>query len=596
MSDSDDEQQRAPAGVCGRRARSASSGTRQSRASRRARAQSTFVAAAAATALVVIARTARTDDADAGSSAPTPADSLPGSPRPMGLGMSPEAPPVPPAPGGRAPSFGAPASDGEWSLRLAGRFSAFESIGLGRTPVGCGSADCTPKPLDGYTGTALHVPPLVQGRLPFYPGAGATFSVQYGNPIVTANVLYYARISGADYNGYYNPQLGPDFGQAYLVITPEPTGPVRLSWRVGGFVEVYAGPGQWGWGIFGPMLAVRGFGETTTADIDLSPDLRLTLKHGIMGVPGVPENFVRGTYEGWIETGVSEWLQHAHAGLTYKNQTSLTLHYASVHSTDERKYLLTFLNTPPHDGRWDAYLAEGRWIADPWGQIGVTAAFWNFVNAASVGDGIWWGLDWTQGAREMINKYLGGNSGGSGQLSAVGAEYDVSLARVLWSPQNFDGRSPDVRIAVAGIIDHTLSTADPVFKDATGFLVGTEIEYRFSKFFSFTLQAYGENRKGLACGSPVAFILPGGPATSEGSSPCYEVLAPSGQMGTEFNEVAGRWAVYSVNPGISFHSDWLSTDRIQLLYGRRFYSSVVDNNIAQPLDRNMFTLGGYVTF
>jgi hypothetical protein len=432
--------------------------------------------------------------------------------------------------------------------------------------------------------------------MPFFPGAGATFSVQYGNPIVTANVLYYARISGQDYNGYYNPQLGPDFGQAYLVITPVPTGPVRLSWRVGGFVDVYAGPGQFGWGIFGPMLAVRGLGETMSADIDLSPDLRLSLRHGIMGVPGVPENFVRGTYEGWIETGVSEWLQHAHAGLTYKNQYSLTLHYASVHSTDERKYLQTFLNTPPHDGRWDAYLAEGRWLGDPWGQFGVTAAFWNFVNAASVGDGIWWGLDWTQGAREMINKFLGANSGGSGQLSAVSAEYDLSLARVLWSPQNFDGRAPDVRVAVAGVIDRTLSTSDPIFKNATGYEVGADIEYRFSKFVSITLQAYGESRVGVACGAAPGLVLPGGTGTLSPSetAPCYELIEPSGS--TTFLENAGRWTVYSVNPGIAFHSDWLSTDRIVLLYGRRFYSSIVDNNIAQPLDRNVFTLGGYVTF
>ena len=85
-------------------------------------------------------------------------------------------------------------------------------------------------------------------------------------------MLYYARISGADYNGYYNPQLGPSFGQAYLTITPEAIGNLHLSWRVGAFVEVYGGPGQWGWGIFGPLLGVRGMGETTSADIDeLSP-------------------------------------------------------------------------------------------------------------------------------------------------------------------------------------------------------------------------------------------------------------------------------------------------------------------------------------
>jgi hypothetical protein len=39
-----------------------------------------------------------------------------------------------------------------------------------------------------------------------------------------------------------------------------------------------------------------------------------------------------------------------------------------------------------------------------------------------------------------------------------------------------------------------------------------------------------------------------------------------------------------------------SLDSIQLFYSRRFYSSAVDSNSAQPLDHHMIALGGYVTF
>jgi hypothetical protein len=524
-----------------------------------------------------------------------PPDAIPGSPRPFGLGLSPEAPPVPPAPGGRAPSFGAPVHDGQWSLQIGGRIAGFEAVGIGRRPASCASAGCTPSAPAGYSGTSLHVPPLVQGRLPFYPGAGATLYFQYGNPVVTAYVLYYARISGSDYNGYYNPQLGPSFGQAYLTITPEAIGNLHLSWRVGAFVEVYGGPGQWGWGVFGPMMGVRGMGETTSADIDVTPDLRLSIKHGVLAVPGVPENFVRGDYDGWIETGVSSYLQHAHLGFTYKNQYSFTLHYDSTQATDERKYLYTFLNGNPHDGRFDTFLAEGKWIADPWGQLGVTAGLWNFDHAASVGDGTWWGLDWTQGAREMINKYLGPYSGGNGKVFALSAEFDTSLARILWFPRSFDGRGPDVGIRLAGIVDWTLASDDRVFKGANGFMIGTEIEYKFSKLFSLTLQGYGESRTGVACASGTASVQPSPFSTVAAAEPCFIVNSSSGAPNT-YAESAGRWAVYSVNPGIAFHTDWLSTDRIQFLYSRRFYSSVVDNNIAAPLDRDVFTLGGYFTF
>jgi hypothetical protein len=58
----------------------------------------------------------------------------------------------------------------------------------------------------------------------------------------------------------------------------------------------------------------------------------------------------------------------------------------------------------------------------------------------------------------------------------------------------------------------------------------------------------------------------------------------------------GPWSVYSLNPGIAYHTDWLTTDRIQLIYSRRYYSAAVDNNSAQPLDRDMIAFGGYVTF
>jgi hypothetical protein len=514
-------------------------------------------------------------DARADEAAPDP---IPGSPRPPGVDLAPDAPPVPPAPGGRAPSFGAPADNGEWSFRIGGRISGWEAFGIGRTPQ---------NPPPGYKGTPLHVPILSQGRLPFWPGAGATLSLQYGNPVLTAYVLYYARFNSPQYQGYYNPQNGPAFGQAYLLVNPEPIGPLRLLFRVGGFVETYGGPGQWGWGIFGPLLAVRGFGETSNADYDLTPDLRLSLTHGVLAVPGVPENWVRGDYNNWIETGVSAFVHHAHAGLIYKNQYTFRLHYASSYGTDERMYLKTFLNQAPHDGRMDTFLAEARWVQDPYGQVGVTAGLWNFDHAASVGDGIWWGLDWTQGAREMINKFIGPYSTGTGKVAAVSAEYDTSIARILWYPRSFDGNGPDLRIAVGGTVYWTLATDDTAFMNTGGFYLGTELEYRFLSWLSATFSAYGENRASPLysfCTPPGGIGQPGNGASTPGGT-CAVYVGPG-----------ARWAVYSVNPGIRFHSDWSSTDSIQLIYSRRFYSSAVDNNPAMPLDTDAVTLGAYVQF
>ena len=481
-----------------------------------------------------------------------PPDSLPGSATPPALGLSPEAPPVPPAAGGRAPSFGAPTPAAPASFRLGGRFFGWESVGIGQKPS---------NPPDGYSGTALHTPALSTGKIPFWGGAGATLNLQYGTPAVTAYASYYMRMNRQEYQGYANPGQGPGFGVAYLLVTPQPIGTLRLQFRVGAFVENYAGPGQWGWGIFGPMLALRGFGETSNGEWDLSPDLRLSLSHGLLVVPGVPEKFVRGDYSGWIETGVSSWVNHAHLGFTYKNQYVFKLHYASDRSADERKGtgnngLDTFLNTPPADGRMDTYLGEGRWQGDPWGQVGASGGLYDFRNAASVGDGVWWAIDWTQGAREMINKYLGPNSNGNGKVAVVSAEYDFSVSRILWAPRSFTGQAADIRVAIAGMIARTVASDDPMYKGATAYFLALDTEYRMTSLFSVTFQTYGESR---------------------------------------YSNV-GRFSVYSVNPGIAYHSGWLSTDRIQLIYSRRWYSSAADFNSAQPLDRDMIAFGGYVTF
>jgi hypothetical protein len=501
-------------------------------------------------ALLLAAGAARADQipstAQAPDAPPAATDAIPGSPTPPGLGLSPEAPPVSPAPGGRAPSFGAPIGDPASSFRFGGRFFGWEAIGIGER-----SSLAMPS-----SGTPIHVPLESTGKTPFWGGAGATLNAQYGTKYLTAYVAYYFRVNNEVYQGYDNPANGPAFGTAYLLVTPDPIGGLRLQFRVGAFTEVYAGPGQWGWGIFGPMLALRGYGETANGEWDLTRRLRLTLTQGFLVVPGVPEDFVQGEYNSWIETGVSSYVAHAHAGLVLDNQWILRLHYAHDHGTDERTYLTTFLGTLPHDGRFDAYIGELRWQGVPWGQIGVSGGLYDFTHAASVGDGIWWGIDFTQGARDMINKFLGPESNGNGTVATIGAEWDFSVSSILWYPRSFTGQAPDLRVGIAAMLTRTLSSDQASYQGMNGYYTGVETEYRFSQLFSLTFQAYGETR----------------------------------------GSYTGEWSVYSLNPGIAFHSDWLSTDRIQLIYGRRFYSQAADPNPAQPLDRNMLALGGYVTF
>jgi hypothetical protein len=345
-----------------------------------------------------------------------------------------------------------------------------------------------------------------------------------------------------------------------------------LRFKIGDFVEIYGGPGQWGWGIFGPMLALRGYGGTGSGEWDLSRDLRLSFTAGLSVVAGVPEDFPRGDYNSWLETGVSSWVDHAHLGLDFKNQYHVKLHYASDHGTDERTHEKNSLGQSLHpDGRMDTYLAEFGWDADPWGHLGVTGGLYDFHRATAVGDGVWWAVDWTQGAQDMMKKYLGNGSNGNGKVAVIGAEYDFSLSRILWYPRSFTGDAPDIGVKIAGMITRTLATDDQYFKDATGYFFGLEAEYKMTSQISVLFKTYGESR-------------------------VANMLVPNPDGDTSVCALYQRWNIFSLNPGIAYHAKWLSMDRIELYYGRRFYSRAVDNNSAQPLDHNMIAFGGYVTF
>lgn len=471
-----------------------------------------------------------------------PADALPGSPKPSGLGLSPDAPPKPAAPGGRAPSYGAPAEDqGDWSFRFGGKFEFATSVGIFERD--------DPRP--GQSDLVLRTPAVTQGYQPFQRGARAGLFLVYGNALVSGTVSFGVGATGREHEGYYSPQQAPNVEQAYLTITPQPLGRLRLHAKVGAFTEAYGSPGQWGWGLFGPLIATRGYGEVINAEYEASSELRFTLAHGVLSVPGVPENYVRGTFTGWNETGVSTFGHHGHVGFNLQNKYVFKLHYAHMEGTDERRLLQI-----PHDGTLDVYVAEAHYYPGHFGQIGVSGAYWDLDHANAVHDGIWWALDWTQGGKDMATQFLGPGSMGSGKIAAVSAQYELSLARILWHPLPFDGRSPDLGIIIAGVRHWTIESGNDDFSGTSGYMIGTELDYRMLPWFSGLLRGYGRRR----------------------------------------HSALGSWEAFSISPGVSFRADWQSAFRIELFYTRHFYSDAVDNNSEDPLDRNVVSLGGQVEF
>src|SRR5262249_44263672 len=138
-------------------------------------------------------------------------------------------------------------------------------------------------------GMRLHTPPHIVGRSPFWSGPGGTLTFQYGNQTITAMVSLEAGLNGPEWEGYQRGEMGPRIRTAYVAVTPAPMGDLRLSFQVGAFPSNYGAPGPWGWGVFGPVLAVHGYGGTAVGTYALTPEMQLHMEYGITGVAAVDE-------------------------------------------------------------------------------------------------------------------------------------------------------------------------------------------------------------------------------------------------------------------------------------------------------------------
>jgi hypothetical protein len=446
-------------------------------------------------------------------------------------------------------------------FRIGGRFSAWGRFGIGREGNGGPTGD---------DGPPLHTPAVIAGPDPIYAGTAATLNFQYGNQTLMAFVSYEVSLAGAEWEGYERAENGARVRTAYLAVTPAPMGAMRLRFQVGAFPAQYGAPGPWGWGMFGPLIAVKGYGGIASLDYDLPDNKILSFEYGLSAVPLVPEQFVRGTYTEWPEVGISSITNHAHAGISFSNKYFVKLHAALDQGRNFRRYIDDDQNTPnvvekKPDGRMIATALELRWVEDPFGQFGITPAYWNFRDAMQVHDGIWWGTYWTAGGRDLTRRHLGPVSNGTGQFMAVSAEYDFSLSRILKSPEPFDGNGPDLRVALGFLPYWTLKTDDPNLKGADGYSVGASFEHVLLSWLSTTYRFFGESRD-----------------------------TAIGSIDDTFQR--GRWSSYNLSLGLALHSDWQSRDRFELAYSRYFYSALADNNPEQPLDKEVFTLGASLAF
>lgn len=465
------------------------------------------------------------------------------------LGMDPGEPQVRSAP----PSvpFGVPASSpSQYTLDFHGYLLLPLRLGLLERK----------DPGPGQSSTALHSPPLIPQNLRRFqyvgvvPDTWAQLNFTYGNSIISGTVILAARAL-TDASGLYNPteQLGANDAFLTLNLTKPVGTPFQV--RVGAMTGRYGSMGARDAGRYGTPLIARtnSIGESVTAGFDLSPDFKLALEQGFGGQLGrPPRGLVPAGWNGFADPNVgASFVNHLHAGLGFRELVQLGLHYFTAFSQDDQ---VTAAGAP--DGRISVLGADVHLNAGRGGHLYLGAQRTQARDAGTVA-GVIEVLN-ARGGPELIDEYLGPDSGGNGDLTVFGGQYDLSLARLAFG-ELYQGKSPDVLLSFFGN-GVSVKSDDKAFDGRFKLKGGAEATYNIASWF--------------------------------GVSTRFDHVRPDTKNTRE--------AFTVISPRLLFHTDWQSRDELALQYSNFIYGSQVypERGFPPQLDKSatpdhhVFSLSG----
>lgn len=399
-------------------------------------------------------------------------------------------------------------------------------------------------PSSGQAGTVLHTPPLIPQDYHRFQYTGAVpdpwiqLNLTYGNSVAAGTVIL-AATTASEAEAVYDPvrQLGVSDAYVTLNLT-EPVG-TPFQVRVGAAHQRYGSMGAFDSGRYAtPLIArINAVGETVTAGFDLG-DSTLVVEQGIGGqLSRMPSGM---TSAGWNDfgdsTAGSSFVSHLHAGLDVSKLVQFGLHYATAWSQDDQN-----LEGATADGRITVIGAEGRLTAGRYGHFYVGGAHTMTTNAQYV-SGIIEVLN-ARGGGDLVSEYLGPDSDGDGSLTTFGAQYDMSLSRMVFGEQ-YRGQNPDLLLSLFGIAT-SVASDDPDYDGVLKLKGGAEVTYNVLSWF--------------------------------GAAGRYDHVRLD-------NDVSER--AFSVYTGrLLFHTGWQSRDEFALQYSHFLYGREV--NVAQgypPVD------------
>jgi hypothetical protein len=319
----------------------------------------------------------------------------------------------------------------------------------------------------GQSSTVLHAPPLLPQNLRRFEYTGALpspwlqLNFLYGNSTLYATVVL-AGTSAMDGAGYHNVTDQMGVKDAFLTANLTKYFKFPFELKVGAMSGRYGAMGAWDAGRYGTPLIARTntIGETITTGIKLG-DFSLVLEQGLGGqLTRAAADIVPDEWNEWADGDVgSSFVNQVHLGSAYKDLFRLGLHYLTAWTQDDLGSSGTIAN-----GRITVLGADLHFTAKRAGHLFLGGAWVKATNADTVSGVI--EIMNARGGSELVENYLGANSKGNGSLTTIGAQYDLSVARLVYGDL-YEGMSPDLLISLFGVGTKVKSddpTCDGVWK------------------------------------------------------------------------------------------------------------------------------------
>jgi hypothetical protein len=414
-------------------------------------------------------------------------------------------------------------------------------------------------PEPGDSSTVLHSPPLMAQDLRDFEYTGVApdpwlqLNFIYGNSTVSATTILVGT-SALDAAGYYNPVDQMGVNDAFITVNLTKRLGFAFQLNVGAFTGRYGAMGEYDAGRYGTPLIARTntIGETITTGVRRG-DFYFVLEQGLGGQLGRPPiGLVSAGWNDFADPNVgATFVNHAHLGVSYRRLVKLGLHYLTAWTQDD----LTNGGQVPN-GRITVIGADVSITAGRAGHLYLGGARTWATNAATVSGAI--EILNARGGPELMEHYLGPNSNGNGTLTIFGAQYDLSISKLVFD-RWFTGTSPDVLISLFGVGAYVTSE-DPNYNDVLKIKAGAEVTYTFLSWLGLS-ERFDHVR------------LDGGDSTK-------------------------AFTIYSSR--ILFHTGWRSRDEIALQYSHFVYGSEVYVKTGFPPtidpsvnpDRDVFSLTG----